>query len=288
MRARALPQATCENFAEATCGTSSTSTSYFLSDCGGHASPWHYHTSLNCAINSSYTWLSLAAVSGHSPIAGVMLDGRGLYGPYESAATLPSNLDACGGHTGPVPAYSATINGAAVTVPAASSVYHYHVQSGGPFTIGCYGPVASVAAAKALYPTGCGGTSGACSATAQLSGGCGSGYTWTACTSKGALTGYLLGCPVFQGWNSGSGVMEYNTPQFPVATSACPACTGACSLSSSSSSNSNTLAIGLGVGLGVGIPVVAGVAAAVYCAMRKAPAAIVSSEAPTKGAGAAV
>jgi hypothetical protein len=179
-------------FAEATCGTSAVTRSLFLSDCGGHASPWHYHTSLNCAINSSYTWLTLAAASGHSPIAGVMLDGRGLYGPYESAGARPSNLDACGGHTGPVPAYSATINGAAVTVPAASSVYHYHVQSGGPFTIGCFGPVASVAAAKVLYPAGCGGASGACSAAAQLSGGCGSGYTWTACTSKGALTGYLL------------------------------------------------------------------------------------------------
>ena len=71
---------------------------------------------------------------------------------------------------------------------------------------------------------------------------------------------------------------------FAQATTACPACSGACSVGSSSS---NSLAIGLGVGLGVGIPVVTGIAAAVYFA-RKAPAAAVSRDMPSKGAGARV
>ena len=78
-----------------------------------------------------------------------MMDGRGLYGQYETTGTVPSNLDACGGHTGAVPAY--TVSG--TTYPAASSVYHYHGQSSPPYTVGCFGPIASLTACKALYPT---------------------------------------------------------------------------------------------------------------------------------------
>ena len=144
-----------------------------MSDCGGHAAPWHYHTSLICALNSSTTFASLAAQTGHSPITGVMLDGRGLYGPFETSSAAPTNLDACNGHYGPVPACawrgrgwrrlvgavregkecsgalqrnsppppptyladSSTISGSVVTVPAASNVYHYHSSDGPPFTI---------------------------------------------------------------------------------------------------------------------------------------------------------
>jgi hypothetical protein len=59
-----------------------------------------------------------------------MLDGRGAYGLYESAGnTVPTDLDACGGHTGPVPAV--TYDG--VTYPAAASVYHYHWSSNPPY-----------------------------------------------------------------------------------------------------------------------------------------------------------
>ena len=270
----------CEAFAEATCGTSNTVVSWFMSDCGGHASPWHYHTSMNCALTAPATFASLAATDGHSPLTGVMLDGRGLYGPFETTTAAPSNLDACNGHVGPVPAYSSTINGATVTAPAAASVYHYHTSAGPPYTIGCFGPVASVAAAKALYPAACAGSSGACSASAQLSAGCGSGFTWSGCTSKGALSGYLLGCPVYQGVN-GSSVMEYNTPQFPVATSACPACTGNCIVGSSSSSSSS-LAIGLGVGLGL-FAVIVGGSFATYCWWKKTHAGAVSHDVPVKG-----
>jgi hypothetical protein len=81
---------------------------------------YHYHCHLRCEYNDS----TATAGTPHSPLVGLMLDGRGLYGMYESGLTMPTNLDACGGHYGPVPA--TTING--VTYPAASNVYHYHMQ----------------------------------------------------------------------------------------------------------------------------------------------------------------
>ena len=226
---------TCQDFAEATCGTSNLVTGWFMSDCGGHASPWHYHVALNCAILANMTWLSQSKTSGHSTLAAVTLDGRGLYGPYESAGTLPTNLDACNGHTGPVPAFSNASVGA--SFPAASSVYHYHVTSYAPFTVGCFGPVASIAIAKSkLYATEC--TAGSsCSASDQLLGGCSLGETWTACTSQGQITNYLLGCPIFQGYNNVTKVMEYNSQMFATPTASCPNCTGACTVSSSTATS---------------------------------------------------
>lgn len=189
----------------------------------------HYHTSLNCAMaaktSAAITWLSLSISAGHSMLAGVMLDGRGLYGPYETAGTAPVNLDACNGHVGPVPAYSQTINGVLVAFPSSSAVYHYHVTSYAPFTVGCFGPVASVAAAKALYPA-CAAGGVACAASSQVTAGCAEGQTWTACTSQGQLTGYALGCPIFQGYNVETSKMETNANQFPSPTTDCPACSG--------------------------------------------------------------
>jgi hypothetical protein len=44
---------------------------------------------------------------------------------YESPNAMPTDLDACGGHYGPVPA--TTLSDGTV-YPAASNVYHYHVQ----------------------------------------------------------------------------------------------------------------------------------------------------------------
>ena len=71
--------------------------------------------------------------SAHSTLVGVILDGKGLYGRWESAGLLargipfgPNALDACNGHFGPVPA--TIING--VTYPALDNVYHYHVTHG--------------------------------------------------------------------------------------------------------------------------------------------------------------
>jgi hypothetical protein len=69
--------------------------------------------------------------AGHSALIGVALDGRGLYGLYETTGTVPTDLDWCGGHTGNVPSWTAT-DGSAI-YPAASSVYHCE----------CYGSILS-------------------------------------------------------------------------------------------------------------------------------------------------
>lgn len=55
-----------------------------MDTCGGRAKPYHFHTDLNALV-------------------AVALDGRGIYGRYESTGALPSGLDACNGHYGEVP-----------------------------------------------------------------------------------------------------------------------------------------------------------------------------------------
>ena len=82
--------AMCYYLQERQCGTSSFSTSKFMSILGGHASPWHYHTLIAGELTTNLT---------HSPLVGVILDGRGIYGMYESVGVTPI-LDACGGHYG--------------------------------------------------------------------------------------------------------------------------------------------------------------------------------------------
>lgn len=104
-----------------------------LSDCGGHANPYHFHERFTCMFNS--------AASGHSSKFATALDGRGLYGNHESLNTPPSDLDACGGHTAVTP----DSNGQAV--------YHYHVTDTAPFSLGCFGP-ATMSECRALY-SGC-------------------------------------------------------------------------------------------------------------------------------------
>ena len=92
-----------------------------LSDCGGHAG-YHVHESLACEYD--------AAAAGHSTMVAVMLDGRAVFGQYESTGVKPTDLDACGGHTGPTPA--STIKNSDNTTNvygATASTYHYHVQT---------------------------------------------------------------------------------------------------------------------------------------------------------------
>eukprot|EP00873_Tetraselmis_striata_P041442 jgi/Tetstr1/461706/TSEL_000600.t1 len=117
---------------------------YMLMDsCGGHAKPYHFHTDLVCEYD--------AAASGHSTLAAVALDGRGVYGRYESTGQLPVDLDACNGHTGPVPGPPS--GDVAVNSDPGTEVYHYHTSTEPPYIIGCYGPVDSLDACKALYDT---------------------------------------------------------------------------------------------------------------------------------------
>jgi len=128
---------TCENELMAECGAANTKSEMFMDTCGGHASPYHFHNSLAC----EYT---VSASTSHSPVIGVMLDGRGLYGKWEGDGATPSNLDACNGHMGPVPASSEFGT-------TAGTVYHYHVTDAPPYTVGCFGPVTSLDQCKGLY-----------------------------------------------------------------------------------------------------------------------------------------
>ena len=59
-------------------------------------SRYHYHMDLVC----DYT----LTAAGHSTLVGVMLDGRGMYGRYETTGAVPMDLDMCGGHVGEHPA----------------------------------------------------------------------------------------------------------------------------------------------------------------------------------------
>jgi hypothetical protein len=131
---------TCEAGLYNSCPTGSVRDSLFMDDCGGHANPYHHHTDPTCLYD--------ADAEGHSALVGVMLDGRAIFGRNEATGALPTDLDACGGHTGAVPAY------ADWGIEADTQVYHYHVQLEPPYLLGCYGPVASVAACKDLYATG--------------------------------------------------------------------------------------------------------------------------------------
>jgi hypothetical protein len=102
-----------------------------------------------------------SAVTAHSPLIGIALDGRGIYGVWEAAGSKPT-LDACGGHVGVVPATaSATVGGVISTATTgitgftSSSVYHYHASTTFPYTLGCFSSAAlSYTSCTALYP-GC-------------------------------------------------------------------------------------------------------------------------------------
>ena len=188
---------------ERQCGSDGFRSEMLLSDCGGHATPWHYHTALACAYDPT--------AAGHSSLAAVILDGRGLYGKYESTGVLPTDLDACGGHFGYTP--ESTI-GSNVYPASTTQVYHYHVQDQAPFTIGCLGPVTSLAQAKALYPS-CSATGKNCTSIKD----CSAGDLYNSCTSAG-FASYVLDCPVFSNAPTGE-LFNQITP-----TLECPYCVG--------------------------------------------------------------
>jgi hypothetical protein len=104
-----------------------------------------------------------------------MLDARGLYGKYETTGQKPTNLDACGGHYGPVPGITVGSD----TYGASTNVYHYHTQDQAPFTVGCFGPVTSLTQCKSLYST------------------CNTGYA-SVVSIDGSNTNYDLDCPCFK------------------------------------------------------------------------------------------
>lgn len=116
-------------------------------------SPYHFHVDMPCEyspnslspastvrgiypffqnLGSFFSYISLfPQVTSHSPLVGVALDGKGIYGAWEGAGALPA-LDACGGHVGTTSGTTSTSVGAVTgflnTNYVASSVYHYHLS----------------------------------------------------------------------------------------------------------------------------------------------------------------
>jgi len=197
--------ATCAKKMYCECTASSVSVTAFLDVCGGHAGPYHYHADMKCSWNAS-------DASGHSELAGVLLDGRGLYGYYESAGlVIPTDLDSCNGHYGNVPAFNYTTkNGSQVYFPGGTHVYHYHLTTDAPYTVPCYGPVTSLQACKNLFPNFCGNVS----------------QDETFNTTSGKLT-YNKYCPCYR-YNST--VSQYNQ-----AYDGVPVCAGSTSATSTGS-----------------------------------------------------
>jgi len=117
---------TCEESLKDICAETGSTVVYslMLDTCGGHAMPYHYHGDDSCDYDHT--------AAGHSPLIGFGLDGVGIYGLYESNPTTPA-LDTCNGHVGEVPADDE------FGVPAGTRMYHYHVTSTAPYTLGCYG-----------------------------------------------------------------------------------------------------------------------------------------------------
>ncbi len=213
----------CAAWHEKVCGTknlkgqTSTTMHMLLSDCGGHAG-YHNHEKLKCEYNSS------SRFSGHSKMVGVFLTGQALFGMYEDTGSFPSTLDACNGHYGPTP--STTVmnsDGSSTTYSATSYTYHYHVTPHPPFFAGCFGPVASLSAAKALYPSCSDSTTSTCSCNPYGSSGsscsCEAGSLLSVCTSLGSYKDYKIDCPVYkQGSDSMSQVNTTDPSCKPCAT----------------------------------------------------------------------
>jgi hypothetical protein len=184
--------ATCEAELAYTCGTSgaaSLATSLagnMMGDsCNGHAMPYHFHKDAKCEYSPAADAAS-SAVTAHSPLVGLALDGYGIYGAWEGAGAAPQ-LDACNGHVGPVPGTASVASGSATSgitgLVASTSVYHCacgalaamraarrslallcvplpradHFSTDFPHTLGCYGGGAAVSTAtcRTLYPNTC-------------------------------------------------------------------------------------------------------------------------------------
>lgn len=168
---------TCETKLDFDCAQSGSTPVHelMLDTCGGHAMPYHYHNDNACDYDHT--------ASGHSPLVGFGLDGVGIYGLYENNPSKPSSLDACNGHVGSVP------SDGTFGVPSGTSMYHYHVTSSAPYTLGCFGESGKSPATisqdkcKSLYST------------------CNTGYSEVELTT-GEKYCYDTDCPCFDGRTS--------------------------------------------------------------------------------------
>merc|ERR1719198_2236454 len=108
-----------------------------MDNCGGHATPYHYHERLGYGV-SSCAISTVDPTTGHSNRIATAADGKGIYGPVINGGCAPADLDVCGGRWGVTP----DSNG--------ERVYYYVVQAFAPFTIGCFGPPKSTSPAGQL------------------------------------------------------------------------------------------------------------------------------------------
>lgn len=161
-----------EKMAAYECGLDESAVS-ILDDCGGHATPYHYHEKMGCLYSADPS-------TQHSTRIGTALDGNGIYGKYIDGGVAPTDLDACGGRYGITP----DSNG--------KTVYYYVVQDVAPFTVGCFGPVSSVDECRALYSS------------------CGDGDEMTITTASGTMQ-YDPDCPCFDKDNGMSNVVGSNS-----------------------------------------------------------------------------
>jgi len=157
--------------------------------CGGHAMPYHFHTDLACEYDATDK-------SAHAKAVALALDGYVMYGKWESSDTAPE-LDACNGHTGPVPADTT------YGITTGADVYHYHSTNTPPFLLGCYGPIDSMEACKTLYP--------ACSD---------SNYKTSLYTASGNCFEYATWCPCYQHKGSTAQANPYTTSTSSCSTAA--------------------------------------------------------------------
>ena len=149
-----------------------------LDECGGHTGEYHFHERLSCLYVEE---------GQHSTQVGVGSDGKFLYGKWESStAGIKPLLDACGGHFGVTPE------------SAGASVYHYHIQSGAPFTFGCFGPDRDGNGNEVLV------TLDKCR---EVYSGCGNGNSITVSTTTGTFE-YDPWCPCFDGEGSNIGTAQ--------------------------------------------------------------------------------
>jgi len=94
--------------------------------CDGHpemSGTYHYHSASACLL------ADLDTGSGHSSLVGYAADGFGIYGTRGTNGVEVNNsdLDECHGHT-----HKVKFNG------KKQKIYHYHLTTEYPYTIGCY------------------------------------------------------------------------------------------------------------------------------------------------------
>lgn len=97
--------------------------------CGGHPSNmngrYHIHSAASFINTTGRTMCDLPTdnAGDHSVRLGWMLDGFAIYGQYSQGGQLPTQLDACHGHTHEIDGVM---------------TYHYHMPTGFPYVTGCF------------------------------------------------------------------------------------------------------------------------------------------------------